>query len=56
LHEIAKPLVVEEMAAITKLKDLEVGHYSEWGYFLALMYVNSLLSFTGSDRSIHLWS
>jgi hypothetical protein len=29
LHEIAKPLVVEEVAAITKLKDLEVGHYSE---------------------------
>jgi hypothetical protein len=29
LHEIAKPLVVEDVTSITKLNDLEVGHCSE---------------------------
>jgi len=37
LHEIAKPLIVEEVTAITKLKDLEVSHCCECGYFLAFV-------------------
>lgn len=53
LHEIAKPLVVEDVTSTTKLKDLEVGHCINEILFVLHFIVDC---HTGSNGCIHLWS
>lgn len=56
LHEIAKPLIIEDVTTTTKLKDLEVGHAKRLDNIKCLLFYESLFSFADSDRSLHLWS